>query len=52
MIIENALVLNQSRSGGVDMIRHTKKNGDISNWMTCSMILFGAFAVAAVLFAV
>jgi hypothetical protein len=34
------------------MMRHTKENGDISNWMTCSMILFGALAVAAVVFAI
>lgn len=34
------------------MMRHIKQNGDISNWMTCSMILFGTLAVTAVLFAV
>ncbi len=34
------------------MMRPIKHNGDISNWMTCSMILFGALAVTAVLLAV
>lgn len=34
------------------MFRHTKENGDISDWMTCSMILCGALAVAALVFAV
>ncbi|MDQ0996490.1 hypothetical protein QFZ34_001672 [Phyllobacterium ifriqiyense] len=34
------------------MMRHIKQNGDLSNGITCSMILFGAFAVMAVLLAV
>ena len=41
-----------SHAQEASMMRHTKQNGDISNWMTCSMILFGAVAVAAVVFAV
>ncbi|WP_139202487.1 hypothetical protein [Phyllobacterium sp. YR620] len=34
------------------MLRHTKENGDIANWMTCSICLFGALAVAAIILAI
>ncbi|MBA8878796.1 hypothetical protein [Phyllobacterium myrsinacearum] len=34
------------------VMRHVKENGDLSNWMTCSVILFGAMMVAAVVFAI
>lgn len=33
-------------------MRHVKENGDLSNWMTCSVILFGALMVTAVILAI
>ncbi|MGN8024408.1 hypothetical protein ACTJJ7_27225 [Phyllobacterium sp. 22229] len=51
VILENALdypaTLNRRQA-----MRHVKENGDLSNWMTCSVIFFGALMVTAVILAI